>query len=66
MRRRARCRNCGGKGVMEILQMLPPLLVNAVAHIAPAHQVARLMGAVYPMSIPGSSSQDWTARSVNT
>ena len=51
---------------MEILQMLPPLLVNAVAHIAPAHQVARLMGAVYPMSIPGSSSQDWTARSVNT
>ena len=47
----------GGKGVMEIMQMLPPLLVNAVAHIAPADQVARLMGAnLMVSSIHGSAN----------
>lgn len=34
----------GGKGVMEFMQLLPPLLVNAMMNITPADQVAQLAG----------------------
>lgn len=48
----------GRKGVLEIMQMLPPLLVNAVALMAPADQVARIMGAnLMVSSIHGSAER---------
>jgi WS/DGAT/MGAT family acyltransferase len=34
----------GGKGVLEFMQMLPPLLVNAMVRGAPADKVAEMMG----------------------
>ena len=34
----------GGKGVMEFMQLLPPLLVNAMMNMAPADQVAQMAG----------------------
>ena len=34
----------GGKGVMEFMQLLPPLLVNAMINMAPADQVAQMAG----------------------
>ncbi|MBP6683602.1 MAG: wax ester/triacylglycerol synthase family O-acyltransferase, partial [Halioglobus sp.] len=34
----------GGKGVLEFMQMLPPLLVNALVRGAPADKVAEIMG----------------------
>jgi len=52
----------GGKGVMEIMQMLPPLLVNAVARMAPGDQVASMMGAnLMVSSIRGSEKPIYMA-----
>jgi WS/DGAT/MGAT family acyltransferase len=35
----------GGKGIVEIMQMMPPLLVNAMMNMMPPEQVAGMMGA---------------------
>ena len=46
----------GGKGFMEIMQILPPLLVNVIAHMTPGDQVASIMGAnLMVSSIRGSA-----------
>ncbi len=34
----------GGTSVLEIMQMLPPLAITAMIHLAPAQQIPRLMG----------------------
>lgn len=34
----------GGKGIMEIMQLLPPVLVNAMIRLTPPDQVPKLMG----------------------
>ncbi len=34
----------GGKSVLEIMQIFPPIAVNALMHMAPAEQIPKLMG----------------------
>jgi diacylglycerol O-acyltransferase / wax synthase len=46
----------GGRGMMEIVQILPPLLVSAMTSITPPDQIARMMGAnVVVSNIRGSA-----------
>ena len=46
----------GGRGVMEIMQMVPPVLVNAMLRVASAEQTAQLLGSNFIVSsVRGSS-----------
>ncbi|MBE9540647.1 MAG: wax ester/triacylglycerol synthase family O-acyltransferase [Proteobacteria bacterium] len=52
----------GARGLMEIMQMMPPLLVNAMLNISSAEQTARLLGMNFIVSsVRGSSASMYVA-----
>jgi len=52
----------GGKGMLELLQLLPPLLVNTLIRITPADKVAEMMGVnVVVSNIRGSATAMYIA-----
>lgn len=52
----------GAKGLMEIMQMLPPLLVNTMVHATPPDQAYQMMGANLIVSnVRGSSAPMYVA-----